>query len=164
MLDLLSSLLMMLQSSALGDVVRNARYLYPVLEAIHIIGIALLVGPAFTFDFRLLGLGHRTVSVTTTARYLLPVSHVGLAIAATTGVALMSAQATVIASAGAAPWKFGLLVLAGVNVAVFHGGIYRSVDNWTDVAVPPVAARLGAAISLTAWTGIIFAGRLLAYT
>ncbi|RMI16548.1 hypothetical protein DA102_031970 [Sinorhizobium meliloti] len=56
------------------------------------------------------------------------------------------------------------LVLAGVNVAVFHGGIYRSVDNWTDVAVPPVAARLGAAISLTAWTGIIFAGRLLAYT
>lgn len=164
MLDLLSSLLMMLQSSALGDVVRNARYVYPVLEAIHILGIALLVGPAFTFDFRLLGVGHRTVSVNTAARYLLPVSHTGLAIAATTGVALLSAQATVIASAGAAPWKFGLLILAGLNVAVFHGGIYHSVHKWTEAPVAPIAARVGAAVSLTAWTGIIFAGRLLAYT
>ncbi|MQV21425.1 hypothetical protein GHK65_13980 [Sinorhizobium meliloti] len=164
MLDLLSSLLMMLQSSALGEVVRNARYVYPVLEAVHILGIALLVGPAFTFDFRLLGVGRRAVSVTTAAYYLLPVSHAGLAIAATTGVALLSAQATVIASAGAAPWKFGLLILAGLNVALFHGGIYRSVDEWTDAAVAPIAARIGAAISLMAWTGIIFAGRLLAYT
>jgi hypothetical protein len=162
--DLLNSSLMMLQSSALGDVVRNARYLYPVLEAIHILGIALLVGPGFTFDFRLLGIGHRFVSVTTAARYLLPVSHAGLAIAATTGVALLSAQATAIASAGAAPWKFGLLILAGLNVAVFHGGIYRSVDKWKDVAVAPIAARIGAAISMMAWAGIIFAGRLLAYT
>jgi hypothetical protein len=146
MLDLLNSSLMMLQSSALGDVVRNARYLYPVLEAIHIIGIALLVGPAFTFDFRLLGVGHRTVSVTTAARYLLPVSHAGLAIAATTGVALLTAQATVIAGAGAAPWKFGLLILAGLNVAVFHGGIYRSVDKWTDVAVAPIRPHRGSNI------------------
>ncbi|YCI06342.1 hypothetical protein M1D34_30525 (plasmid) [Ensifer sp. D2-11] len=77
--DLLNSFLMTLQSSALGDVVRNARYLYPVLEAIHILGIALLVGPAYAFDFRLLGIGHRFVSVTTAERYLLPVSHAGLA-------------------------------------------------------------------------------------
>jgi hypothetical protein len=164
MLDLLDSLLMLLQSSALGVAVRSAQYLYPVLEAIHILGIALLVGPAFTFDLRLLGVGHRVVSATTAARHLLPISRIGFAIAVTTGIALLSAQATVVAGTGAAPWKFGLLILAGLNVPVFHYGIYRRVDERTDAAVTPIAARVGAAVSLIAWTGMILAGRLLAYT
>lgn len=164
MLDLLNFVLMMLQSSPLGEFVRNASFVYPILEAVHILGIALLVGPAFTFDFRVLGFGHRIVSVTTAGRYLLPVSHLGFAVTAATGIALLSAQATVIANTGAAPWKLGLLILAGINVAVFHSGAYRSVDRWKGLAVTPVAARIGAAVSLCAWTGIIFAGRLLAYT
>lgn len=161
---LIDSLLLLLQGSALGDVVRNAHFLYPVLEAIHILGIALLVGPAFAFDLRLLGVGNSVLSVTTAARYLLPVSHVGLAIAVATGVALLSAQATVVAHTGAAPWKFGLLLLAGLNVPVFHYGVYRRVDGWNDVAFTPIAARIGAAVSMIAWTGVILAGRLLAYT
>jgi len=164
MLDLLNFVLMMLQGSPLGEFVRNASFVYPILEAVHIMGIALLVGPAFTFDFRVLGFGHRIVSVTTAGRYLLPVSHLGFAVTAATGIALLSAQATVIANTGAAPWKLGLLILAGINVAVFHSGAYRSVDRWKALAVTPVAARIGAAMSLCAWTGIIFAGRLLAYT
>ncbi|CAN7742850.1 hypothetical protein [Variovorax sp. LjRoot178] len=162
--DWLNSLLKLLQSSALGETVRGAEYLYPVLEAGHILGIALLVGPAFTFDLQLLGVGPRVVSVTSAARNLLPVSHIGFAIAAITGIALLSAQATVVAGTGAAPWKFGLLILACLNVLVFHHGIYRRVHEWTDVAVTPVAARIGAGVSLTAWTGVILAGRLLAYT
>jgi hypothetical protein len=161
---LLNSLLMLLQGSALGDMVRNAQYLYPLLEAIHILGITLLVGPAFAFDLRLLGLANRVMPVTTAARHLLPLSHVGLAIAFATGVALLSAQATVVANTGAAPWKFGLLILAGLNVPIFHYGVYRRVDEWTDSAVTPIAARAAAVVSMVAWMGVILAGRLLAYT
>ena len=159
--DLLNSLLKLLQSSALGDAVRSAEYVYPVLEASHIVGIALLVGPAFTFDLRMLGVG-RAVSVTTAARSLLPVSHIGFAVAAITGIALLSAQATLVAGSMAALWKFGLLILACVNVLVFHFGVYHLVAEWTDI--PPAAARIGAVVLLTAWTGVIVAGRLLAYT
>lgn len=162
--DLLNSLLKLLQGSALGEAVRNAEYLYAVLEASHILGIALLVGPAFTFDLRLLGVGPRVVSVTTAARNLLPLSRIGFTIAVITGIALLSAQATVVAGTAAAPWKFGLLILACLNVLVFHYGIYRSVNEWAEGAVTPVAARVGAGISLIAWIGVIFAGRLLAYT
>lgn len=164
MSELLNFLLKLLQGSALGETVRNSEFLYPVLEASHILGIALLVGPAFTFDLRLLGVGRRVVSVTTAARSLLPVSHIGFAIAFITGIVLLSAQATVVAGTGAAPWKFGLLILACLNVLVFHCGIYRRVSEWMDTAVTPIAARVGAGVSLIAWTGVIFAGRLLAYT
>ncbi len=156
--------LTLLQGSSLGETVRNAQYLYPVLESIHIIGIALLVGPAFTFDFRILGFGYRIVTVPVAARYLLPVSHVGLTIVVISGVALLSAQATVVAGTGAAPWKFGLLLIACLNVPVFHLGVYRRVQEWADAPVTPIAARIGAVVSLICWTGTVFAGRLLAYT
>lgn len=162
--DLLDTLLTLLQGSTVGQTVRSAAYVYPVLESVHILGIGLLIGPAFTFDIRLTGVGHRVLPVTSAARYLLPVSHVGFAIVAITGLALLSAQATMVAAAGAAPWKFGLLILACLNVLVFHYGIYRRVDEWTDAAATPVAARVAAGVSLMAWTGMIFAGRFLAYS
>jgi hypothetical protein len=162
--ELLSLVFAWLQGSTLGQTVRTAEYVYPILEAVHIIGIALLVGPAFTFDLRLLGLGQRIASVTTAARALLPISHLGMVISIATGIALLSAQPMVVAASGAAPWKFGLLLLAVLNVPVFHCGIYRSVGRWADAAVTPVAARAAASVSLLAWTGVIFGGRLLAYT
>jgi hypothetical protein len=162
--DLVNSLLKLLQGSALGEAVRSVEYVYPVLEASHILAIALLVGPAFAFDLRLLGAGHRIVCVTSAARHLLPISHAGFAMAVLTGVAMLSAQATVVADTGAAPWKFGLLFLACLNVLVFHLGVYRRVDAWKSAAVSPVAARMAAGASLVAWTGVIFGGRFLAYT
>lgn len=159
----LEQILGWLQGSALGEGVRSTPFMYATLESLHILGIAVLVGPAFAFDLRLLGVGRRLIPVTRAARYLLPVSHVGLAVAVTSGVALLSAQAVGVASSAAAPWKLGLLLLAGMNVLVFHRGIYRRVDEWADADATPVAARISAVVSMTTWTGVIFAGRFLAY-
>lgn len=161
--DWLDALLRWLQATPLGDAVRGTPFMYPTLEALHILGIALLVGPAFAFDLRLLGVGRRLMSVTTAARYLLPLSHVGLIVALLTGIALISAQPIVIASSPAAQWKFGLLLVAGLNVLVFHRGVYRRVNEWAKSRATPTAARVAAVMSLTAWTGVIFAGRFLAY-
>lgn len=152
-----------LQDSPLGDAVRSTPFMYATLESLHILGIAVLVGPAFAFDLRLLGVGRRLVSVTRAARYLLPVSHLGLAIAVVTGIALFCAQALGVAGSGAAPWKLGLLLVAGLNVLAFHRGVYRRVDQWAETVATPVAARISAVVSMTTWTGVIFAGRFLAY-
>lgn len=100
----LEVLLRWLQATPLGEAVRGTPFMYPTLEALHILGIALLVGPAFGFDLRLLGVGRRVMSVTAAARYLLPLSHVGLIIAILTGVALISAHRS---------WSQGLLPRRG---------------------------------------------------
>ncbi|WP_018763319.1 DUF6644 family protein [Arthrobacter sp. 135MFCol5.1] len=159
----LDAILGWLQDSTLGDAVRSTPFMYATLESLHILGVAVLVGPAFAFDLRLLGVGRSQVPVTRAAHYLLPVSHLGLATAVVTGILLFSAQAVGVAGSGAAPWKLGLLLLAGLNVLVFHRGVYRRVDEWADVAPTPVAARVSAVVSMTTWTGVIFAGRFLAY-
>ncbi len=59
--------------------------------------------------------------------------------------------------------KLLLLMLAGVNAALFHTGIYRSVQAWDSGAAAPSAARLHAVFSIALWLGVISCGRLLAY-
>jgi len=59
--------------------------------------------------------------------------------------------------------KVVLLVLAGVNAWVFHGGIWRRRTSWDMDRVPPARARVAGAVSLVLWAAIIVAGRLIAY-
>lgn len=161
---MLNSALELLQTSSLGQTVRSAGYLYAVLETLHVLGIGLLIGSTFAIDLRLLGVGRKAVSVTSAMRHLLPVSYVGFIMAFFTGVALLSAQATMIAASGAAPWKFWLLVAAGANALAFHFGAGRGLEKWSEVSMPPLAARFAALLSMGAWTGVVFAGQMLPYT
>lgn len=153
-----------LENGPLAEAIRGTAYLYPVLGSIHIIGIALLIGPATAFDFRLLGLGRQKLPVTTVGGYLLPLSRLGFVIAAATGVLMFLPGASLMAERGSAPWKLGLLLVAGLNVLIFHRRTYRSVSDWDLGEPPPAPARTAAVVSLTSWTGVTVAGSLLAYT
>jgi hypothetical protein len=59
--------------------------------------------------------------------------------------------------------KLLLLVLVGVNPLIFHSTIYRSVAVWDEKMAAPMRARLAAVLSLGLWSGIIIAGRAIAY-
>jgi hypothetical protein len=159
----LASALAALERSSLGEAVRATPFVYPSLSSLHILGVALLVGPALAVDLRLLGVARSVVPVTVVTRYLLPLSHLGFALAAVSGAALFAAGALTIAASAAAPWKLGLLVLAGINVSLFHRGVYRTVGQWDLHARPPARARWAALVSAVIWTGVIVAGRLLAF-
>ncbi|MFI6037954.1 DUF6644 family protein [Streptomyces sp. NPDC051315] len=153
-----------LERSSLGDAVRTTPLVYSSLESVHILGIALLVGPALAFDLRLLGVGRQMLPVTAAARHLLPLARLGFAIAVTSGLVMFVSGAVAVGNSGAAPWKLSLLMVAGVNIAVFHWGAYRRVDGW-DIEVPtPARAKTAATVSILVWSGVIASGRLLAYT
>ncbi|MFE4057240.1 DUF6644 family protein [Streptomyces sp. NPDC059096] len=153
-----------LEQLGLAEAVRTTPYLYAVLECIHVLGLAVLVGPAVAFDLRLLGLGRRVLPVTVAARHLLPLAQVGFVVAAVSGALMFVSGAVSIAGSGAAPFKLALLVAAGINIAVFHRGCYRGVQGWDRDALPPGRARAAAVVSLVSWTGVTVCGRLLAYT
>ena len=152
-----------LERSSLAEAVRVAPFLYPMLESLHVLGIALLVGAAIAVDLRLLGVGRHVLPVTTVARYLLPVSRIGFLLVVVTGLAMFSGIARAVAGSAAAPWKLGLIIVAGINILVFHFGVYRSVHLWDVNAATPMRARAAAIISALCWTGTIIAGRFLAY-
>jgi hypothetical protein len=152
-----------LEQSAIGEAVRMTPNLYPILESLHILGIALLVGPALAVDIRLLGIGRGILPVSIVSQFLLPLSHAGFGLVVLTGSAMFTGIALSVATSPAAPWKFGLIALAGVNILVFHAGVYRTVKEWDLHVRPPLRAQFAALVSACSWMSVIVAGRFLAY-
>jgi len=156
------AVLVWLETSALAMAMRQWAWLYPIVEILHILGFVVLVGAAFMFDFRLLGLSRR-LPVTGMERHLLSWARGALLVVVPTGLMMFAAHATEFVDNPAFRLKLLLLAAAGLNAAVFHRVPFRSVDDWDTDARSPGAARMAAALSLALWTGVISCGRLLAY-
>jgi hypothetical protein len=154
--------LIWLESTAVATAMRQWLWLYPIVEIVHILGFVVLVGAAVLFDLRLLGLA-RHLPVTGLARYHLRWARMALCLIAPSGLLMFAAHATEMAANPAFQMKLALMALAGLNAAIFHGGVFRSVRSWDRDIVAPGGARLAAVLSLALWTGVISCGRLLAY-
>jgi hypothetical protein len=150
-----------LEGGAVGQAMRQSMVLYPLVEILHILGFALLVGAIVTFDLRVLGFG-RSIPIQAAARHCLPIAVCGFALAVPMGLLLFVTEATSIVRNPAFLTKMSLLVLAGANLALFHLGPWRRVAGWAAGSAPAVA-RAGAALSAALWIGVLACGRLIAY-
>jgi hypothetical protein len=157
-----SALLHAIAQSDLGRTMRDSRWLYPLVESAHIVGIVVLVGAAAMFDLRLLGVS-RDLPIRALGRHLLPWSVGALAVVVPTGIAMFAAEPVALAANAAFRIKLGVLALAAANALLFHLGPYRRVERWERARPAPLAARATAALSLALWLAVIFCGRLIAY-
>jgi hypothetical protein len=127
---------------------------YPALEAVHIAGIALLVGNLVLLELRVWG-AVPELPLRPLARLSLTVALTGFCIVALTGLAMFSAQPGELLANRAFVLKMALVTLAGLNAALFHArdGLAR-LDG---------LARAQTALSLGLWLGVIICGRWIAY-
>lgn len=151
-----------LESLQLAVYLRQSHLLYPAIEIIHIVGFIFLVGSAFLFDFRLLGLSKR-ISVFDLAHHLLPWSRRSLMLVIPSGILLFMTQAKSLSTNYVFGIKLSLIMVALVNAGYFHRYIFPSVSNWDHMLPTPVSAKVAGIISLLVWTCVITCGRLLAY-
>jgi len=138
-------------------------YMYPLIESMHVLTLCLFVGTAVMLDLRLLGLTLPNVPASEMTRRLLPWTRAGFVIMVVTGALLFYAIPVRTYHNIFFRIKVILLLLAGLNVWVFHRGVERTMDQWNQHRVPPRAARVAAALSLILWAAIIVAGRMIAY-
>jgi hypothetical protein len=151
-----------LENTSLSATIRQSLWLYPGLEIIHIIGITLLVGAAFMFDLRLLGFS-AYLPVVGLADHLLPWSRRGLALVIPSGLLLFITNALALSTDPTFWVKMALLLLAGMNVAIFHRVTFRSSATWNERVATPQSAKIAAGASIILWIAVIVFGRLLAY-
>ena len=151
-----------LEDGTLAVAIRQSTWLYPALEIIHITGIVLLVGPAFMFDLRLLGVA-RQFSVPALAGFLLGWSRRGLLLVIPSGLFLFATNATTLGFDPVFWLKVTLLIVAGLNALFFHRYTLHSITDSADNRNKSGKSKLAAVISILAWLGIITCGRLLAY-
>ena len=152
-----------IEMSALGVAMRQSLWLYPIVEIVHLTGIALLVGSIAMLDLRLLGLSN-AVPVRRLALHILPWTAASFLLIVPSGLAMFVAHAGDFIASPVFVLKISLILCAGVNAAVFHAGVFRGAAEWDVNRMPPAAARLSAALSLLLWISVIACGRLLAYT
>jgi hypothetical protein len=134
------------------------------MESAHVLGLAFSVGTVLWFDLRLLGVAMRRYSVSETFGFVKPWMFGGFALMMFTGVFLFWAHALQCYNSSFFRIKLILLVLAGLNISVFHLTIDRSRADWDKAPIPPLQARLAGFMSLALWLGVVAVGRLMAYT
>lgn len=161
MAPFISQSLSWLENSSWAVSIRQSLWLYPALEIIHIVGIVILVGAAFMFDLRLLGFS-KNLSIVLLARHLLPWSRRGLCLIVPSGILLFITNAKTLGADPTFQLKMILLIMAALNVLVFHRFIFRSHSDLESLNDPPLI-KVSAIISIIVWVAIIACGRLLAY-
>jgi hypothetical protein len=152
-----------LEASGLGQAMRQSLWLYPIVEIVHLLGLALLFGSIVVLDLRLLGLS-KSISVRKISTHVLPWTAASFVLIVPSGLAMFVAHASDFIGSPVFQLKMGLLFAAGINAAVLHAGVFRGAAAWDTNATPPGAARLAGALSILLWIGVIACGRLLAYT
>ena len=141
----------------------ESQYVWPWLESAHVLCLALFVGTTAMLDLRLLGAAMTRIPASEFTARLLPWTRFGFAIMVITGVLLFTATPVNYYQSLFFRIKLVLLVIAGFNVWYFHSRTHRSVGAWDLAAKPPRAARVAAIVSLSSWSGVVIAGRLVAY-
>ncbi len=158
-----AGLLGWLEATQLAAAMRSSVWMYPIVEVVHIVGFAILVGAVAMFDLRVLGFA-RTLPVKALGAHLLPWAVAALALIVPSGLMMFSAHPQDLASNPVFQLKLALIAVAGLNAALFHAVSYKGTISWNDGAPGPLLARAHAAASLLIWIAVISCGRLLAYT
>ena len=133
---------------------------FPLILSMHTLGMGFLAGTSAGIDLRLLGLANR-VPLSALAKFY-PVMWLALALNFASGTLLLIGY----------PYKAFTNPLFYVKLTLIAAAVYLVVRIRRDVLTYPDPhahsvlrrGRLFAIASLGCWVGIIFAGRLLAYT
>jgi hypothetical protein len=152
------------EGTAVGEAIRASTWLFPTIETTHLVAMVLLVGSITAFDLRLLGLAMRCESVSHLAERLLPCTWSAFGVMIVTGALMFTSDAVVkYCFNPALGIKLLLMVLAGVNMALFHFTIYRRVAAWDKAGTPPLSAKLVGSFSVLLWASVVCAGRWIGF-
>ena len=127
---------------------------YPALEVVHITGIALLLGSLVLLDLRVWGLAPE-LPLRPLARLSLKVTLAGFGLLVCSGLLMFAAQPGELVANRAFLLKLGLVHLAGLNAAWFHGR--DSLGRCDGLA------RAQTVLSTGLWIAAIICGRWIAY-
>lgn len=147
----------------MGRLLRESMWGYPITETLHIIGLATLFGSVLIVDLRLLGL-NRGLPVSRLARHALPWTVGAFLLVMTTGLLMFTAHAEDFLTNRVFILKMALIGTAGINAAMLHTGVMRTVGTWDVNVLPPARVRWSAVLSIALWMIVIACGRFLAYT
>lgn len=155
--------LLWLHDTQFSIMMRESLWAEPIVESIHVLTLTLFIGFAVLLDMRLLGVAMRRRPVSEVLAQLNPWLFVGFTIMIVSGTLLFIGDPVSFYTTIFFKVKMIMLVLAGLNVAIFNWTIGRRVAEWDLNPTTPRGAKVAAIVSLVLWILIVAAGRAIAY-
>ncbi|MFP5391251.1 MAG: DUF6644 family protein [Gammaproteobacteria bacterium] len=149
--------------SSIGTGLRESLILFPLIEGVHLLGLALSFGLILFTDLRLIGVFMPSVPLSQILGQLRRYVFTGFALTFITGVLLFWAEADTMIANPAFLWKVAAIVVALFNAVVFELTLARRGKAWIDQPAAPIAARTAGWISLSFWSAATVGGRLIPY-
>lgn len=147
-----------LESLPIAGALRKSVWAYPLINAGHILGVALLVGGIVPLDLRLLGVWP-SVRLASLWRVLGCTAGIGLGLAVICGGLLFITRATAYADSLLFAIKMVLVGLGLANVLILHRcKPYEFLPSHL-----PWPIRFQAALSVSIWLTVLILGRLVGY-
>ncbi|MDY6948861.1 MAG: DUF6644 family protein [Pseudomonadota bacterium] len=157
-----------IEASAIGQATAGTldgwSLLFPIMETIHVLCLAVTFGSIVLLDLRLLGLISRDSPVSRLTKEVLPYTWTAFICAVLSGSTLFTAHPVEYFFNLQFRLKFLCMFLAGINMLVFHSGAYRRVLSWDSLLPPPIAARVAGSVSIAMWLGVVVFGRWIGFT
>jgi hypothetical protein len=152
-----------LEATALAIALRNSVWSYPLVNAAHILGVALLVGSIVPLDLRLLG-AWRTAPLAPLWNILTRTAGAGFLLAIIFGMLLFITRATEYIASNLFLAKMAVVIIGTANVMALRMPPPSDASEITSAhAIPPLRLRIAAGVSLTAWLTAMTLGRLVGY-
>ena len=134
----------------------------PIIQTVHIIGIAVVMGSIALLNLRILGLAIPSQSIQELSRRVLPWFWIALVSNVISGAVFVLARPARYFNNPVFVWKMGLLIAMLALVVLFIQWYRRHPETW-DVEKPKAACKLLALGILLLLLGICTGGRWIAY-
>jgi hypothetical protein len=149
-----------LEATAIGEMIRSSLWLFPVIEAFHLVAFAVLGGTVLITDLRLLGVAMKSQPTAHIAREAQPWLKGSLVVIVISGVLLFLSEA--IKCYYSFPFKVKITCL--VLAIIFTWTLHRRVANADEATLGPVKGRVAAVISLVLWGAVAWGGRWIGFS
>jgi hypothetical protein len=143
----------------LGNVIRKSTWLFPAIETVHLLALAVLLGTIVLVDLCAFGVILRRPGISQVAGELSTWTFAALCIMLTTGVLLFLSEATKCYDSPPFHVKMICLVLA----IAYQFTIYRKIIRSPNASAAALQTRLAAGVSLALWFSVALAGRAIGY-
>ncbi len=143
--------------------IRGSGYEYPIILALHLVGLAFFAGLILLTDLRLLGWGLRGFSIASVVNAARWPKRIGFLWVAACGATLAGSKAEGYFLNTFFQIKMTLLFLVFVHAMVFRPTVYNHPEELDRAPQIPGRAKLAASLSLVLWISILSAGRAIGY-
>jgi hypothetical protein len=153
------SFFMWCDGTALAQAIRDSRFLFPIIESIHILALAVLLGTVIMVSLRLLGFGLTQRPVSDVYRTLSGLRNGALVTMLITGSMLFCSEAA--KCYDNPPFWAKMMTLAAA--VVFQYTVVRSTSNKPPLSLGRLRTVTAASLSLFLWFGVGAAGRAIGF-